>query len=118
MSGLVLPGALTVPVALDGGAEREIVEIGDRGRTFNGTAFTAIRAWKDEHTFKTAPISTATAASIKSALQATQPMACYGDLIGVSSSTTGNFHGQLVSESFTGASTAKRTVLSFKLLAE
>ena len=117
MAGLVIPSALTVPVALDG-ASRDIVEIGDRGRTFNGTAFTAIRAWKDEHTFRTAPISTATAASIKSSIQGTQPLACYGDLVGVSSSTTANFHAQLVSESFTGASTAKRTVLTIKLLAE
>lgn len=117
MAGLVIPTNVTVPVSIDG-AEREFEEIGDRGRTFNGTAFTSIRAWKDNHTFRTVALTSAQAASIKSSLQGTQPLACYGDLIGVSSSTTANFHAQLMRETFTGASTGRRSTLEFALRAE
>ena len=119
MAGLVIPSGVTVPVSIeDGAAESDVEEIGDRGRVFSGAAFTAIRAWKDNHTFRTAPITTTLAASIKSSLQGNQPLACYGDLIGVSSSTTANFHGQLLKESWTAATTGRRKVLSFKLMAE
>lgn len=118
MAGLVIPSSVTVPVAVQGGAEREFVEVGDRGRTFNGTMRATVRAWKDEHTFTTAAITTTLAASIKSSLQGAQPLACYGDLIGVSSSTTANFHAQLISETWTEASSARRSILSFKLMAE
>ena len=118
MAGLVIPSSVTVPVAIEGGAERQIEEIGDRGRTFNGSAFTSVRAWKDNHKFRTAPVSSTLAASIKSSLQGSQPLACYGDLIGISSSTTGNFHGKLVSEAFSQATTARLSVLELELLAE
>lgn len=117
MAGLVIPSSLTVPVAFDGGMSREFEEIGDRGRAFNGTQRTTIRAWKSNWRVRTAPISTATAASIIASLQGTQPMACYGDLIGVSSSTTADYHGQLVSEDYAQATTARRVVLEFRLLA-
>lgn len=117
MPGLVIPSSLTVPVA-PGGATREFEEIGDRGRMFDGTMRQTVRAWKDTWRIQTAPMTTATAASIISSLQGTQPMACYGSIIGVSSSTTANFYGQLVSEELTEASSGKRVTLEFRLLAE
>lgn len=118
MPGLVIPSSVTVPVALDG-ASREVEEVGDRGRAFNGTYRQTIRARKDNWRFKTAPVSTATAASIISSLNAsTQPLACYGTLIGVSSSTTANFHAQLESEEWTEASSGRRSVLTFRLMAD
>lgn len=116
MAGLVIPTAVTVPVAIEGGHEEEFEEVGDRTRTFNGNMRQTVRAWKSNHRFRTAPISTATAASIISSLQGTQPMACYGDLIGVSSSTTANYMGQLVSRSYTPASSARMSVLEFRLV--
>lgn len=116
MAGLVIPSTLTVPVAFPDGIEREFEEIGDRSRTLNGNMRQTVRAWKSNYRVRTSAISTATAASIISSLQGTQPMACYGDLIGVSSSTTADYMGQLVSESFAGTSTARRVVLEFRLM--
>ena len=116
MSGLVIPSTLIVPVAFDGGMEREFEEIGDRSRTFHGNMRQTVRAWKNNYRVRTAPCSTTVAASIISSLQGSQPMACYGDLIGVSSSTTADYMGQLVSESWTQASSGRRVVLEFKLL--
>ena len=116
MPGLVIPSAVTVPVAIDGGHQEEFIEVGDRSRTLNGNMRQTVRAWKSEHRFRTAPISTATAASIIASLQGSQPMACYGTLIGVSSSTTENYNGQLISRAYTGASTAKLCILEFGLL--
>ena len=116
MAGLVIPTNVTVPVEVQSGHDEEFEEIGDRSRTFNGNMRQTVRAWKSNHTFTTTPISTATAASIISSLQGSQPLACYGDLIGVSSSTTANFNAQLLTRAYTGASTAKRAVLKFKLM--
>lgn len=117
MPGLVIPSSVTVPVA-PGGASREFEEIGDRARTYNGGMRQTIRAWKNNWRFRTAPMTTATAASIISSLQGTQPMACYGSLIGVSSSTTANYVGQLVSEELSEASSALRVTLEFRLMQE
>lgn len=114
-SALVLPSTVTVAVAIDGGVEREYEEIGDRSRTFNGNMRQTVRAWKSNYRIRTAPISTTSAASIISALQGSQPMACWGDLIGVSSSTTANYMGQLVSEAFQPVSSGRRVVLEFRL---
>jgi hypothetical protein len=117
MAGLVIPSSVTVPVAIEGGHDEEYEEIGDRSRTFNGNMRQTVRAWKSNHRFVTAPVSSATAASIISSLQGSQPLACYGDLIGVSSSTTANYNAQLISRKFMGASTARRSVIEFKLMA-
>ena len=116
MPGLVLPSSVTVPIAIEGGHEEEFEEIGDRSRTLNGNMRQTVRAWKSNHRFRTAPISTATAASIISSLQGSQPLACHGTLIGVSSSTTANYNGQLISRAYTAASTAKFAVLEFRLM--
>ena len=115
MAGLSIPSFGTVTIAQDGGAEREYREIGSRDYAFDGTLHNQVRARKGVWRFRTVPLSTADAASIRTQLSCTPPLACYGDLLNVSSSTTGNFAGELVSESFIRSSTALKIVLDFRL---
>ncbi|HEU0052063.1 MAG TPA: hypothetical protein VFQ39_02755 [Longimicrobium sp.] len=74
-------GGQTVPVAPDG-ANVEYELIGDRARAFDGTMRSARRGVKRRWQIKTAPLTAAETATLETALQATPPVSCAGDLIG------------------------------------
>ncbi len=74
-------GGVTVPVAI-GSPSRNVVEIGDRARAFNGTMLSRIRARKKQWTIVTTPMTEADATTLETALNGALPVACSGDLTG------------------------------------
>jgi hypothetical protein len=88
-------GGVTVEVFVGSSVDEEHVEIGDFGRAFDGTARSTIRSsYKKTWTgLSTAPIAQATADTLLAALKnATQPVACTGDLTGSINCFPRNIH--------------------------
>ncbi len=93
----------TIPVpVLEPVAPR--VEIGHRGRSFDGSARSTVRARKGEWSIVTAYMTTAAADTIVTALEGTPPLAATGDLTGAINVLVGNieraYKGVLVRLSF------------------
>lgn len=92
-------GGVTVEVTTGADVDEEHVEIGDFARAFDGTARSTIRS-----TFKkiwmglrTVPMTTTSADTLLAALKnATQPVACTGDLTGSINAFPRNIHVQPV----------------------
>lgn len=74
-------GGVTVEV-VPGGSSRRVFEIGDRARAFDGTPRSTIRAYKNEHSFTTVPLTQAAATTLEAALKGTLPVAVTGDRTG------------------------------------
>jgi hypothetical protein len=79
MAFLIVAG-VTVPVE-PGGGERGIVEIGDRGRAFDGSMLASIRARKRVWNVTTAPMSSTDMGTLYTALLAAT-VSCSGDWMG------------------------------------
>lgn len=80
MPALVV-GPLTVPGVVS--ARRTVVEAVERDRSYNNTMLaTQIAASKDEWEIEVTHVTAAEVASIESALAATPPIACSGDVLG------------------------------------
>lgn len=73
-------GGVAVP-ASPSDATEEIVEIGDRGRAFDGSMLASIRARKRVWTIATVPMTIAAAATLRTQLISTS-VSCSGDLLG------------------------------------
>ncbi len=84
MAFLTIPTFGDVPVAMDPSAARREKdhEVGERRRAYDGTMHTSIRGRKRSWNIRTPPLLRATADSLYSALEATPPLACSGDLLG------------------------------------
>ena len=80
MAFLVIAGQ-TIPVEVAGPVGPR-VEIGQRGRAFDGSARSSVRARKGEWSITTVIMTTAEANTIVSALEGTPPLAASGDLTG------------------------------------
>ena len=71
----------TIPVEV-GGPVGPRVEIGRRGRAFDGSARSSVRARKGEWSIVTVYMTAAAASTIVTALEGTPPLAASGDLTG------------------------------------
>ena len=71
----------TIPVEV-GGPVGPRVEIGQRGRAFDGSARSSVRARKGEWSIVTVFMTTAAANTVVTALEGTPPLAASGDLTG------------------------------------
>ena len=92
MAFLVIAGQ-TIPVEVKGPvAPRE--EIGRRGRAFDGSARSTVRARKGNWPIVTPFMTTAEANTIVSALEGTPPLAASGDLTGLIDVLVGNIQKQ------------------------
>lgn len=111
MPYLVVNG-VTIPVQLDDGDEEDVIEVGDRGEAFDGTALSSVRSVKSRWRFRTGPVDAATAAAIKAAVLATPPIACSGDVLGAAVSCHGIYRGR---RGQTIAGGARRFRLQFEL---
>ena len=79
----------TIPVEV-GGPVGPRVEIGQRGRAFDGSARSSVRARKGEWPIVTAYMTSASADTIVTALEGTPPLAASGDLTGSIDVLVGN----------------------------
>ena len=79
----------TIPVVVSGPVAPR-VEIGQRGRSFDGSARSTVRARKGEWPIVTAYMTTAAADTIVTALEGTPPLAASGDLTGFIDVLVGN----------------------------
>lgn len=80
MAFLVIAG-VTIPVEVVG-PDAPRVEIGHRGRAFDGSARSTVRARKGEWPIVTAYMTPAKADTIVTAIEGTPPLAASGDLTG------------------------------------
>ena len=83
----------TIPVAV-GGPVAPRVEIGARGRSFDGSARSTVRARKGRWAIVTAYMTTAAANTIVTALEGTPPLAATGDLTGAINVLVGEIERQ------------------------
>ena len=88
MAFLVIAGQ-TIPVEISGPVGPR-VEIGRRGRAFDGSARSTVRARIGNWSIMTAYMATAAADTIVSALEGTPPLAASGDLTGSINVLVGN----------------------------
>ena len=102
MAFLVIAGQ-TIPVEIVG-PDAPRTEIGRRGRSFDGSARSTVRARKGEWPIVTAYMTTAAADTIVTALEGTPPLAATGDLTGAINVLVGtiqrSYKGTLVRLSF------------------
>lgn len=77
-------GATVIPIDMAEMPEVEVqyVEIGDRGRSIDGTDLSDIQARKEEIPVITRPLTSAEATTVFNALTAATPIAAAGDLVG------------------------------------
>ncbi len=88
MAFLIIAGE-TIPVPP--GQPRETrFEVGRRGRAFDGSARSTVRARKGEWQVTTAAMTTAAADTMETALEGTPPLAASGDLTGSINVLVGN----------------------------
>ena len=80
MAFLVIASQM-IPVEV-GGPVGPRIEIGQRGRAFDGSARSSVRAHKGEWPISTAYMTTAAADTMVTALEGTPPLAASGDLTG------------------------------------
>ena len=80
MAFLVIASQM-IPVEV-GGPVGPRIEIGQRGRAFDGSARSSVRARKGEWPISTAYMTTAAADTMVTALEGTPPLAASGDLTG------------------------------------
>lgn len=100
-------GGVTVSVAA---SSESVEEVGDRGRAFDGTLRSTIRARKKEWTISTVPMTQADATTLETALNGTLPVACSGDLTG-----TVNTHPVITGKEYVMVSGSYRVVTSYLL---
>lgn len=74
-------GGVTVPVAL-GEASEESELIGDRSRMFDGSMREVSDGQKKQWSITTRPLTAAAYSTLRTALLASPPIACSGDLTG------------------------------------
>ena len=86
---LLVIASQTIPVAV-GEPVGPRIEIGRRGRSFDGSARSTVRARKGEWSVVTAYMTTASADTIVTALEGTPPLAATGDLTGSINVLVGN----------------------------
>lgn len=87
----LIVGGITVPVAASTTPSRSEDEIGDRARAFDGTMRQTVRATKYNYSVQTKPIIKTDADALVTAVKATPPITCSGDLLGAS----GSYFGQV-----------------------
>ncbi len=102
-------GGVTVKVAI-GTPSRNVVEIGDRARAFDGTMLSRVRARKKQWTIVTTPLLQAAATTLETALNGALPVAVSGDLTGAV-----NTHPEITGVTPVKVDGAFRVVLSFTL---
>lgn len=91
---ILVVGAVTVKVAGPEGAERRIDEYGgDRARMFDGGMRETVRGRKSSWQVSTKLLTTAEKNSLETALTATPPITCSGDLLGASTSCFAKIDG-------------------------
>lgn len=112
-------GGVTVNAAKDS-VKRNITEIGDAARTFDGTWRQNIRNRVSGWQGRTPPLTTAVASSQFAALtSSTQPVECWGDMLGAASSSGAtNYFTRAVSEdAVVGGGSTFRFVIAWELQA-
>lgn len=110
MAQLVV-GGLPIPLAVKSPPKRDILQIGDFTRAFDGSDRGITIAEKNNWSFETPPVSRAAAETYRAALHAAPPVACSGDVLGGSQ----NCRGKVTSYQEVAAYGAPMVVLGFTL---
>lgn len=117
MSFLVV-GGVTIGVAKDS-VRTTITEIGDAARTFDGTWRQNIRNRVPSYAGQTPPLlSSEQSAQYAALTSSSQPVECYGDLLGsTSSSGAANYFTRALTESPIVTGSGSRTSINWELQA-
>lgn len=73
-------GSTVIPIAQSGGAAIDVDEVGGRERMLDASMVERVQARKQTIALVSKPVARATAETYKTALLATPPIACTGDL--------------------------------------